>query len=88
MRRLRLLTPILNDWTSFSFLLKELDQLAASLPVRISVSAINDGSTLSPEKTFEMFPCSEISKASRLSISFPLRSGSASRLRTTIPTPF
>lgn len=56
MRRLRLVTPIFNDWTSFSILLKELDQLAASLPVRISVSAINDGSTLSPEEDLRDVP--------------------------------
>lgn len=45
MQRLRLITPVFNDWTSLNILLKELDQVAESLPVRIAVSAVNDGST-------------------------------------------
>lgn len=49
MKRLRLITPVFNDWASFNILLKELDQVAANLPIRISVSAVNDGSTLTSE---------------------------------------
>src|SRR5947209_8021672 len=45
MQRLRLVVPVYNDWTSFSILLRELDQVAATLPVRMSVIAVNDGST-------------------------------------------
>jgi hypothetical protein len=45
MQRLRLVVPVYNDWTSFSILLRELDQVASTLPVRMSVVAVNDGST-------------------------------------------
>lgn len=49
MQRLRLIIPVFNDWPSLNILLKELDQVATGLPVRIAVSAVNDGSTLAPE---------------------------------------
>jgi hypothetical protein len=42
--QLRLITPVYNDWTSFGMLLQELDKVAASLPLEIFVSAIDDGS--------------------------------------------
>ncbi len=44
MNQLRLITPVYNDWTSFAMLLRELDKVAASLPLQIFVSAIDDGS--------------------------------------------
>jgi polyisoprenyl-phosphate glycosyltransferase len=47
-RRLRLVVPVFNDWDSFAILLRELDRVAGRLPVQLSVSAIDDGSTLAP----------------------------------------
>jgi polyisoprenyl-phosphate glycosyltransferase len=44
-QKLRIVTPVHNDWDSLAMLLKDLDALAAALPVQIDVSAINDGST-------------------------------------------
>ncbi len=44
MNQLRLITPVYNDWTSFGMLRQELDKVAASLPIEIFVSAIDDGS--------------------------------------------
>lgn len=49
MKKLRIVVPVFNDWASFNILLRELDQVAASLPVRIAVSSVNDGSTEPPE---------------------------------------
>ena len=49
MRRLRLVVPVYNDWLSFNILLQELNQVASTLPVRLAVSAVNDGSTEAPE---------------------------------------
>ncbi len=40
--------PVFNDWDSLLILLREVDQVAGSLPVRIAVSVINDGSTIAP----------------------------------------
>jgi hypothetical protein len=45
MKRVRIVTPVFNDWTSFRRLLEELDKAAVSLPFRLFVSAIDDGST-------------------------------------------
>jgi len=41
---LRIITPVFNDWQSFRQLLVELDNVAASAPLRIFVSAVDDGS--------------------------------------------
>ncbi|WP_051979452.1 glycosyltransferase [Edaphobacter aggregans] len=49
MQRLRLVVPVFNDWASFNILIRELDRVAADLPVRMAVSVVNDGSTHSPE---------------------------------------
>jgi glycosyltransferase involved in cell wall biosynthesis len=49
MQKLRLIIPVYNDWTSFNILLRELDEVARTLPVRMAVSAVNDGSTHTPE---------------------------------------
>lgn len=46
LRTLRLVVPVFNDWESLRMLLRETDQVAASLPVRISVIVVNDGSTI------------------------------------------
>jgi len=46
MQKLRLVVPVFNDWDAFGILLRELDRVAATLPVHIDVSAIDDGSTL------------------------------------------
>ncbi|RZU43354.1 glycosyltransferase [Edaphobacter modestus] len=50
MERLRLIVPVYNDWTSFNILLRELDEVAGTLPVRMLISAIDDGSTQYPEE--------------------------------------
>lgn len=52
MRRLRLVVPVYNDWDSFAILLRELDRLAARLPLQVCVSAVDDGSTLPPASDF------------------------------------
>jgi hypothetical protein len=43
--RLRVVVPVYNDWKSFSMLLLGLDRVAAQLGCRMTVSAVNDGST-------------------------------------------
>jgi hypothetical protein len=45
MLRVRVITPVYNDWVSFSKLLQELDRVAADPSLRLYVSAIDDGST-------------------------------------------
>lgn len=47
--KLRIIIPVFNDWRSFRILLRELDQVAAELPVRIFITAVDDGSTEEPE---------------------------------------
>jgi glycosyltransferase involved in cell wall biosynthesis len=46
--KLRLVVPVFNDWVSCSYLLRDLDRVAGELPVRISVSFVDDGSTDTP----------------------------------------
>ena len=48
MRRVRIVLPVFNDWDSLMMLLRDLDQVAASLPMEMVVTAVNDGSFLSP----------------------------------------
>ena len=48
MNKVRLVVPVYNDWTSFRMLLQELDQTAATLPFKIFLSAVDDGSTEDP----------------------------------------
>jgi glycosyltransferase involved in cell wall biosynthesis len=48
MKRVRLVIPVFNDWTSFRLLLQELEKVAAALPFQIFVSAIDDGSNDDP----------------------------------------
>jgi glycosyltransferase involved in cell wall biosynthesis len=48
MEKLRLVVPVFNDWNSCSYLLRELDRVAADLPVRISISLVDDGSIETP----------------------------------------
>lgn len=55
MDNLRLVVPVYNDWSSFRILLRELDQVAAILPFRIFVTAVNDGSTENPNSDFNDF---------------------------------
>lgn len=45
MENLRIVVPVFNDWISFRILLGELDRIASTLPVRLAISAIDDGST-------------------------------------------
>jgi polyisoprenyl-phosphate glycosyltransferase len=52
MRTLRLIVPVFNDWDSFAVLLRELDRVAARLPIQVSVSAVDDGSTVAPPPDF------------------------------------
>ena len=49
MESVRLVVPVFNDWVSCSRLLQDLDLVAASLPVRIAVSLVNDGSIETPD---------------------------------------
>ncbi|HTD96483.1 MAG TPA: glycosyltransferase [Edaphobacter sp.] len=51
---LRLVIPVFNDWASFAILLRALDAVAETLPFRITVSAIDDGSTQSASAIFEL----------------------------------
>jgi glycosyltransferase involved in cell wall biosynthesis len=51
MKRLRFVVPVFNDWASFNILLRDLNQVAATLPFRVAVSSINDGSTDVPENS-------------------------------------
>ncbi len=48
--RLRVVTPVYNDWVSFGILLRNLDVEVAKLSCRVSVSAIDDGSTQEPSE--------------------------------------
>jgi glycosyltransferase involved in cell wall biosynthesis len=50
MEKLRIIVPVFNDWLSFNLLLVELNKLASTLPVRLAISAINDGSTDSSDE--------------------------------------
>ena len=45
MERLRILVPVFNDWSSLRILLQRLDRAALTLPVALSVTVIDDGST-------------------------------------------
>jgi len=47
--RLRVAIPAFDDWECFSILLRELDQAAAELPMRMAISDIKDGSTVLSE---------------------------------------
>lgn len=54
MRRVRIVLPVFNDWDSLILLLRDLDQVAASLPaVEFAVSAVNDGSFVSPDNALQ-----------------------------------
>lgn len=55
MEKLRIVVPVYNDWPSFRILLRELDLVAAHLPFRIQVIAVNDGSTSVPDETYDSF---------------------------------
>ena len=54
--RVRLITPVYNDWPSFRQLLCELDAQSATLPFELFVSAIDDGSTESVETSLSGLP--------------------------------
>lgn len=49
MRSIRIVLPVFNDWDSLVLLLRDLDQVAAALPMEFVVSAVNDGSFVSPD---------------------------------------
>jgi glycosyltransferase involved in cell wall biosynthesis len=49
MQSVRLVVPVFNDWVSCNRLLQDLDLVAASLPVRIAVSLVDDGSIETPD---------------------------------------
>lgn len=55
MDRLRLVIPVYNDWSSFYMLLRDIDEVAASLPSSIFVTAVNDGSTQDPGQELHSF---------------------------------
>jgi polyisoprenyl-phosphate glycosyltransferase len=46
---LQLIIPVYNDWASFRILLQELDKFAATSCFKIFVTAVNDGSTETPD---------------------------------------
>lgn len=48
MKHLRIVVPVFNDWASLEILLQHLDEAAAHLPVSVSVTVVNDGSTELP----------------------------------------
>jgi polyisoprenyl-phosphate glycosyltransferase len=52
MDKLRLVVPVYNDWPSLQILLRELDRVAANLPFRMFVTAVDDGSTELPDPEF------------------------------------
>ena len=56
MDRVRVVTPIYNDWVSFSRLLEDLNQVAERLPFKLYVTAVNDGSTEPPFPTLAALP--------------------------------
>ncbi len=43
-----MVVPVFNDWESFARLLAELDAVAAELPARLTIMAVDDGSVGSP----------------------------------------
>ena len=45
-QRLQTVIPVFNDWESLGILLRALDAVAAGLPCALSVSAVDDGSTM------------------------------------------
>ena len=49
MQSVRIVLPVFNDWDSLILLLRDLDQVAATLPVGLVVTAVNDGSFVSPD---------------------------------------
>ena len=59
--RLRIVIPVYNDWASFRLLVQELDKFAATASFRIFVTAVNDGSSESPDSVLR-----DISEASHL----------------------
>ncbi|HEY9619554.1 MAG TPA: glycosyltransferase [Crinalium sp.] len=42
--RLSIVTPIFNDWQSFTYLVQAIDNLAKTLDLNVSIIAVNDGS--------------------------------------------
>jgi len=52
--RLRVVIPVFNDWESLGQLLEALDKLAGQLSCRISVSVVDDGSTIGADGIFEV----------------------------------
>jgi hypothetical protein len=56
--RLQAVVPVFNDWESLGILLRELDRVAETLPCRLAVSAMDDGSTLDSAGLAEI--CAEL----------------------------
>ena len=50
MQTVRIVLPVFNDWDSLILLLRDLDQVAGTLPVEFIVTAVNDGSFVSPDE--------------------------------------
>jgi glycosyltransferase involved in cell wall biosynthesis len=44
-KQLQIVTPVFNDWDSFIFLLRDIDEISNSIDWNVSVVAIDDGST-------------------------------------------
>lgn len=56
MQSVRVVTPVYNDWASFSHLLAELNQVAEHLPFKLYVTAVNDGSSEAPFPALSNLP--------------------------------
>lgn len=54
--RVRIITPVYNDWTSFRQLLVELNAIAAAQSVQLFVSAVDDGSSESADPLVRDLP--------------------------------
>lgn len=46
MQKLKIVVPVFNDWDSFGMLVRDLNGVAAELGLKLSVSAVDDGSTM------------------------------------------
>jgi hypothetical protein len=51
-----LLTPVYNDWASFTRLLREVDQVLGDADISVTVVAVDDGSTLPPDGLESVLP--------------------------------
>ncbi len=55
--RLTVVVPVFNDWTSFRILVREIDRECASTDRRVSILALDDGSTEAAPETLHELGC-------------------------------